>query len=270
MTGSGKTGLAIVLLEEALASGIPALILDPKGDMPNLLLNFPDFAPEQFQRWVNDGDARNAGETTVEFATAQAEMWKHGLDAAGVTPERMRALLDSVEFQVFTPGSSAGTPLNIIGDLSAPADSSNLESIRDEAGTLVSGLLRSWASMPTRSPVATTSSSRTSSRRRGRSAASRISSSTGTRSPQPSRRSRLASNATTSPSTRCARVDSNRPGDIGNRRRSTMDELIDKIAERSGIDTAQAQQAIETVLEQLRERLPEPHWVEAAEPRRRR
>ena len=141
MTGSGKTGLAVVLLEELLASGIPALILDPKGDMPNLLLNFPDFAPADFEPWVNEGDARNAGKSVPDFAAEQATMWREGLAGAGVTPERMRELTSNVAFTVYTPGSTAGVPLNIIGSLRAPADSGDLESVREEAGTLVSGLL---------------------------------------------------------------------------------------------------------------------------------
>ncbi|MEZ4501110.1 MAG: DUF87 domain-containing protein [Dehalococcoidia bacterium] len=141
MTGSGKTGLAVVLLEEALASGIPALILDPKGDMPNLLLNFPNFAPSDFEPWVNEGDARNAGVSTSEFAAQQAETWRGGLERAGITPDRMRALTSSVEFGVYTPGSSAGTPVNVIGDLRAPSGGADLESVRDEAAALVGGLL---------------------------------------------------------------------------------------------------------------------------------
>lgn len=141
MTGSGKTGLAVVLLEELLASGIPALILDPKGDMPNLLLNFPDFAPADFEPWVNEGDARNAGKSVSDFATEQATTWREGLAGAGVTPEQMRALTSNVAFTVYTPGSTAGVPLNIIGNLRAPANPSDLESVREEAGTLVSGLL---------------------------------------------------------------------------------------------------------------------------------
>lgn len=140
MTGSGKTGLAVVLLEEALASGIPALILDPKGDMPNLLLNFPEFRAADFEPWVNEGDAKNAGMTVSDFAAAQAESWRNGLAGAGITPDRMRALRDGVEFNVFTPGSTAGRPLNIVGDLAAPAGA-DAESLREEAAALVTGLL---------------------------------------------------------------------------------------------------------------------------------
>lgn len=141
MTGSGKTGLAIVLLEEALASGIPALILDPKGDMPNLLLNFPDFAPADFEPWVNDGDARNAGKSVAEFAADQAAAWQQGLAGAGVTPDQMRALTSSVDFAVYTPGSTAGRPLNIIGDLAPPSGTADAETIREEAAAIVTGLL---------------------------------------------------------------------------------------------------------------------------------
>jgi len=141
MTGSGKTGLAVVLLEELLASGIPALILDPKGDMPNLLLSFPDFAPADFEPWVNEGDARNAGKSVPDFAAEQAATWREGLVGAGVTPEQMRSLTSNVAFTVYTPGSTAGVPLNIIGSLRAPANPGDLESVREEAGTLVSGLL---------------------------------------------------------------------------------------------------------------------------------
>jgi hypothetical protein len=109
--------------------------------MPNLLLNFPEFRPGDFEPWVNAGDARNVGKGVPEFAAEQAETWRKGLQAAGVTPDRMRTLLASAEFQVYTPGSSAGTPLNIVGDLSAPADVSNLESVRDEAAAFIGGLL---------------------------------------------------------------------------------------------------------------------------------
>ncbi|GMU40248.1 MAG: hypothetical protein AMXMBFR23_11140 [Chloroflexota bacterium] len=140
MTGSGKTGLAVVLLEEALASGIPALILDPKGDMPNLLLNFPEFRAADFEPWVNEGDAKNAGMAVPDFAAAQAESWRSGLAGAGITPDRMRALRDGIEFNVFTPGSTTGRPLNIVGDLAAPA-SADAESLREEAAALVTGLL---------------------------------------------------------------------------------------------------------------------------------
>jgi DNA helicase HerA-like ATPase len=131
MTGSGKTGLAVVMLEELLSKGIPALILDPKGDMANLLLNFPDADPVAFEPWVNDGDARSRGVPTAEFAKEQATLWQKGLEGAGVSSERMRALRDGVAWTVYTPGSTAGTALNVIGDLAAPPAGSDVEGMRE-------------------------------------------------------------------------------------------------------------------------------------------
>ena len=91
MTGSGKTGLAVVLLEEALTAGIPALVLDPKGDMGNLLLAFPDLAPESFRPWVNESDARAAGLSIDEFAAKTAADWTKGLAASGIDAARIQA-----------------------------------------------------------------------------------------------------------------------------------------------------------------------------------
>jgi len=143
MTGSGKTGLGMVLLEEILSAGIPALILDPKGDMGNLLLNFPSFDPGAFKPWVDEGEARRKGISTSELAEGTATLWKEGLERSGVTPERMEELTRSVDFQIITPGSTAGIPLNVIGDLSPPSLSmdEDAETVRDEIEGLVSGIL---------------------------------------------------------------------------------------------------------------------------------
>jgi DNA helicase HerA-like ATPase len=143
MTGSGKTGLGVVLLEEVLSAGIPALILDPKGDMGNLLLNFPTFAPEDFRPWVDEGEARRKGVTPAELAKDTANLWKNGLASSGIDAERMTRLKKDVDFRIFTPGSTAGIPLNIIGDLSPPPVSFDEESetVRDEIEGLVSGIL---------------------------------------------------------------------------------------------------------------------------------
>ncbi len=97
MTGSGKTGLGIVLLEEALLAGVPALILDPKGDMGNLLLAFPDLAPSDFRPWISEDDARAAGISPDELAAKTAADWRAGLAAQGIGPERVRALRDAAE-----------------------------------------------------------------------------------------------------------------------------------------------------------------------------
>jgi Helicase HerA, central domain len=143
MTGSGKTGLAIVMLEEALSAGIPALILDPKGDMANLLLTFPDLSPQSFRPWVSEEDARREGVTLDELAAKTATTWREGLEAQGYGSERIRALRDAADFAVFTPGSEAGIPLNVIGSLKAPelAWETEAETMRDEIEGTVTSLL---------------------------------------------------------------------------------------------------------------------------------
>lgn len=120
MTGSGKTGLCIALLEEAAMDGIPALMIDPKGDLGNLLLTFPKMSGEDFAPWVNDEDARKAGVTNEEFAAAEAEKWKSGLAEWGQTPERIAALREKAEIAIYTPGSNAGIPLSILRSFEAP------------------------------------------------------------------------------------------------------------------------------------------------------
>jgi uncharacterized protein DUF87 len=141
MTGSGKTGLGVVLIEEALTAGVPCLLIDPKGDLTNLCLTFPDLTPADFRPWINDGDAQKAGLTSDAFAEQQATTWKDGLAGWGITPDRIKALRDSVGFTIYTPGSTSGVPLNIVGSLQAPADVSDMEVVRDEIEGYVSGLL---------------------------------------------------------------------------------------------------------------------------------
>ncbi len=143
MTGSGKTGLGIVLLEEALSAGVPVLALDPKGDLGNLLLTFPDLSPASFAPWVEESKAREAGVSVEEHAAQVAIQWKEGLAASGIGPERIQALRDSAELTIYTPGSSAGVPLNLIGSLRAPPLSweTDAETLRDEIEGTVSSLL---------------------------------------------------------------------------------------------------------------------------------
>ena len=141
MTGSGKTGLGIVLVEEALSAGVPALLIDPKGDLTNLCLTFPQLAPTDFQPWVNEGDASKAGQSVPDFAAAQAKTWTDGLAAWGIASDRITALRNNVTFTIYTPGSSAGIALNIVGSLQAPSDVSDAEVVGDEIEGFVSGLL---------------------------------------------------------------------------------------------------------------------------------
>ncbi len=141
MTGSGKTGLGVILLEEALLSSIPALIIDPKGDMGNLLLAFPDLAPASFEPWVSESDAERKGQSVAELAASTAELWQSGLAGWGLGPERIGALRDAADFTIYTPGSTAGVPLNIVGSLRAPGAGADVEAMRDEIEGFVSSLL---------------------------------------------------------------------------------------------------------------------------------
>ena len=141
MTGSGKTGLGIVLIEEALSADVPCLLIDPKGDLANLALVFPNLTPDDFRPWVDEGQAKQAGQSADDFAAAQAQAWKDGLAGWGVGPERLAALHDGVAVAIYTPGSTSGVAVNIVGSLQAPADTSDAETMRDEIDGYVSGLL---------------------------------------------------------------------------------------------------------------------------------
>src|SRR5512141_1860019 len=102
MTGSGKTGLCITLLEEAALAGIPAIIIDPKGDLTNLLLHFPDLAPQDFQPWIDADLARRAGKTLDQLATDAAISWREGLKEWNIPQERILALKNAAQFAIFT------------------------------------------------------------------------------------------------------------------------------------------------------------------------
>ncbi|MCB0999200.1 MAG: ATP-binding protein, partial [Acidimicrobiales bacterium] len=141
MTGSGKTGLGVVLVEEVLRAGVPALLIDPKGDLTNLCLTFPSLAPADFEPWVNEGDASKAGQSVAEFAAAQAESWTSGLAGWGLTGASIADLRERVDFTIYTPGSAGGVGVNIVGSLQAPADLSDHETVGDEIEGYVSGLL---------------------------------------------------------------------------------------------------------------------------------
>ncbi len=143
MTGSGKTGLCIDLLEEAALSGLPAILIDPKGDIANLLLQFPNLAPEDFQPWVNVDDARRAKVSVEEFAKQKAEEWKAGLAQWGYGPEKMQQLKDAVEWAVYTPGSDAGRPVSILKSLEAPEIvwDENQEILRERIAGICGALL---------------------------------------------------------------------------------------------------------------------------------
>ncbi len=143
MTGSGKTGLCIDLLEEAAIDKVPAIIIDPKGDMTNLLLTFPDLAPDDFRPWVNVDDARRKGLSLDEFAAQQAELWRKGLAGWGQDESRIRLLRDTVDYAIYTPGSDAGIPVSILQSFAAPEGDwdEEAELLRERIQGVVSGLL---------------------------------------------------------------------------------------------------------------------------------
>ncbi len=143
MTGSGKTGLCVCLLEEAALDKVPAIIIDPKGDITNLMLQFPNLQPLDFKPWINPDDARRKGKTVEEYAQYTAELWRNGLGDWGIDSTRIKALQDSADFVIFTPGSDAGIPVSLLSSLAAPKLSfdDNSEIIREQITGTVAALL---------------------------------------------------------------------------------------------------------------------------------
>ncbi|HSH43335.1 MAG TPA: DUF87 domain-containing protein, partial [Arenicellales bacterium] len=121
MTGSGKTGLGIGIIEEAALDKVPVIAIDPKGDMGNFLLTFPELDGNSFRPWVNPQAAATAGHSVEEYAEQQAALWKKGLAQWGQTPERIRRLRESADSLIYTPGSSAGIPISVLQSFRAPA-----------------------------------------------------------------------------------------------------------------------------------------------------
>jgi len=120
MTGSGKTGLCLALLEEGAMDNIPAIVIDPKGDISNLLLMFPDLDVKSFRPWINEDDAAKKGISPEEHAEKTAALWKSGLADWGQNPDRIAKLRDKVDINIFTPGSKAGIPVSILSSLEVP------------------------------------------------------------------------------------------------------------------------------------------------------
>ncbi len=143
MTGSGKTGLCIALLEEAAIDGVPAIVIDPKGDLANLLLTFPDLRPEDFEPWVNEEDATRKNLSKAEYAAQQAGLWKKGLAEWGQDGARIRNLRAAAEFTIYTPGSNAGQPVSILKSFGAPpaAIQDDDELMSERVNTTVTSLL---------------------------------------------------------------------------------------------------------------------------------
>ncbi len=143
MTGSGKTGLCVVLLEEAAIDGIPAIIVDPKGDLTNLLLNFPGLSGEEFAPWIPEGAAEQKGVTPEEYAAGQAELWKNGLAQWDQDGGRIRRLREAADFAVYTPGSESGLQVSLLKSFDAPAPAvrEDRELMRERVQATVTSLL---------------------------------------------------------------------------------------------------------------------------------
>ena len=143
MTGSGKTGLCLSLLEEAAIDGVPAIAIDPKGDIGNLLLTFPDLKASDFQPWVDKGEASRKGQSVEDFASATAETWRKGLAEWNQDGARIQRLRDAAEVAIYTPGSNSGRPLSILRSFTAPdaATSSDATALKERIGSAVAGLL---------------------------------------------------------------------------------------------------------------------------------
>ncbi len=143
MTGSGKTGLCIGIIEEAAIDGVPSILIDPKGDLSNMLLTFPSLTGEDFLPWVNPDDAARKGLAVADYAAQQAALWKKGLGDWGQSGERIQRLRDSAEFTIYTPGSSAGVPVSILKSFAAPPIEilEDGELLQERINVTVTGLL---------------------------------------------------------------------------------------------------------------------------------
>ena len=170
MTGSGKTGLGIGLIEEAAIDRIPVIAIDPKGDLGNLLLTFPELRPADFEPWVSAQEAEAKGLTREKFAEEQASTWEKGLADWGQSADRIKRLREAADFAIYTPGSTAGTPLSVLRGSPRRRKRSATTPICSASGCRPrrAACWRCSASTPIRSRAASTSWCRTSSSARGR------------------------------------------------------------------------------------------------------
>ncbi|MGI9456423.1 MAG: ATP-binding protein [Aeoliella sp.] len=143
MTGSGKTGLCLSLLEEAALDGVPAIAIDPKGDLGNLLLAFPKLAPSDFRPWIDESEAVRKGKTPDDYAKFTADLWRNGLAKWDQGPERIQKYCDSVERVIYTPGSSAGIPVTVLKSFAAPPPEllGDVDAMRERIQSAASGVL---------------------------------------------------------------------------------------------------------------------------------
>ena len=155
MTGSGKTGLCLALVEEAAIDGVPVIAIDPKGDLGNLLLTFPKLAAGDFRAWIDEDEARRAGVTPDAYASQEAERWRKGLADWGQDGARIERLRTSADFAIYTPGSRAGLPVSLLASFAAPAPAvrDDAEMLGERAGSTATSLLSlAGVDAPPRSP----------------------------------------------------------------------------------------------------------------------
>jgi len=143
MTGSGKTGLCVGLLEEAAIDAIPSIVIDPKGDLSNMLLTFPELDGKDFEPWINEDDARKQSLSNAEYAKQQGTLWTKGLGDWGQDGNRIRRLREAADFVIYTPGSAAGIPVSILKSFDAPSTEvlDDRELLKDRINTTVTSLL---------------------------------------------------------------------------------------------------------------------------------
>lgn len=143
MTGSGKTGLCVSLIEEAAIDGIPVIAIDPKGDLGNLLLTFPELRASDFQPWIDEGEATRKGMDSQAYSMRTAEAWRKGLAEWGQDGARIARLQQSADFAIYTPGSTAGLPITVLRSFDSPPPQviSDTEALQNRIESAVSGLL---------------------------------------------------------------------------------------------------------------------------------
>ena len=143
MTGSGKTGLCLTLLEEAALDGVPAIAIDPKGDVGNLMLTFPELRAEDFEPWIDEGAAQRKGLSIEELAASTANDWREGLAKWNEDGARIARLREATDISIYTPGSDAGRPLSILRSFAAPHETilSDATAMKEHVSAAVSGLL---------------------------------------------------------------------------------------------------------------------------------
>ncbi len=143
MTGSGKTGLCLSLLEEAAMDGVPVIAIDPKGDIGNALLTFPNLTPQEFRPWINEDEARRKGQSPDDYAAAQSALWQKGLGDWGQSADRIKKLRATVDMAIYTPGSNAGLPVSILSSLNCPPAEvmDDAEALGDRIESTVSSML---------------------------------------------------------------------------------------------------------------------------------